>query len=204
MASDAHAKVGHSLFEDVQALLIGGAFCGVGVFLLHQAGLATGGIAGLALLLSYVVPVSPGWLFLLLNLPFYYFAWRALGRDFAVKTVLATALLGLFAAVMPQLVALSRIDALFAALFSGALIGMGILALARHRASVGGSGVLALFLQESRGWRAGYIQMAFDGGILIASLFVFDLHRVLLSVLSAGTMNLVLALNHRPGRYAGY
>ena len=72
------------------------------------------------------------------------------------------------------------------------------------RASVGGSGVLALFLQESRGIRAGYFQMAFDACVLFASLFVFDGRHVILSVLSAAAMNLVLALNHRPGRYAGY
>ncbi|MDB5685101.1 MAG: hypothetical protein JWM75_2799 [Sphingomonas bacterium] len=64
--------------------------------------------------------------------------------------------------------------------------------------------MLALFLQERRGWRAGFVQMAFDAIVLFASLFVFDLGRVGMSVLSAGTMNLVLVLNHRPGRYAGY
>jgi len=204
MATIPPTAVGHSRFEDIQALLIGGVFCGMGVFLLHQAGIATGGVAGLALLLSYLVPVSPGWLFLVLNLPFYYFAWRALGPGFTVKTVMATALLGLFAAALPSWIGVARINPLFAALFSGALLGMGILALARHRASVGGSGVLALFLQESRGIRAGYFQMGFDACVLVTSLFVFDLRHVVLSVLSAGAMNLVLALNHRPGRYVGY
>jgi uncharacterized membrane-anchored protein YitT (DUF2179 family) len=204
MGSSAHPAVGHTRLEDAHALLIGGSFCGMGLFLLHQAGLATGGISGVALLLSYVVPVSPGWLLPILNLPFYYFAWRVLGRAFAIKTVIATALLGVIAAMLPAWIELGRIDGVFAALFSGALVGMGILALARHRASVGGIGVLAIFLQDRRGWRAGYVQMAFDACILFGSLFVFDLTRVGLSVLSAGTMNLVLALNHRPGRYAGY
>jgi uncharacterized membrane-anchored protein YitT (DUF2179 family) len=204
MTNSAHPAVGHSRLEDAHALLLGGAFCGMGVFLLHLAGLATGGISGVALLLSYVVPVSPGWLLPILNLPFYYFAWRALGPAFAIKTVIATALLGIIAAVLPAWIEIGRIDRVFAALFSGALVGMGILALARHRASVGGIGVLAIFLQDRRGWRAGYVQMAFDACILFGSLFVFDLTRVGLSVLSAGTMNLVLALNHRPGRYAGY
>jgi uncharacterized membrane-anchored protein YitT (DUF2179 family) len=204
MASTASPSVGHSLLEDVQALLIGGGFCGLGLFLLHQAGLATGGIAGVALLLSYVVPVSPGWLFLLLNLPFYYFAWRTLGAAFAVKTIVATVFLALLAAMLPSWLAVSRLDPVFAALFSGALIGMGILALARHRASLGGIGVLALFLQDRRGLRAGYVQMAFDGCVLLASVFLFDWERVLLSILCAATMNIVLVLNHRPDRYAGY
>jgi uncharacterized membrane-anchored protein YitT (DUF2179 family) len=196
--------MGHSHLDDLHALLLGGSFCGMGVFLLHHAGLATGGISGVALLVSYLVPVSPGWLFLLLNIPFYFFAWRTLGPAFAVKTIIATVLLGTIATLMPEWMEVGRLDRVFSALFSGALVGMGILALARHRASVGGIGVLALFLQDRRGWRAGYVQMAFDACILFGSLFVFDLTRVALSVLSAATMNLVLALNHRPGRYAGY
>jgi len=195
---------GHSRLDDLHALLLGGAFCGMGVFLLHRAGLATGGISGVALLLSYLVPVSPGWMFLLLNLPFYFFAWRTLGAAFAVKTIIATVLLGVIATLLPAWIEVGRLDRIFSALFSGALVGMGILALARHRAGVGGIGVLALFLQDRKGWRAGYVQMAFDACILFGSLFVFDLTRVALSVLSAATMNLVLALNHRPGRYTGY
>lgn len=204
MQRSTEPAMGHTRLDDLHALLLGGAFCGMGVFLLHRAGLATGGISGVALLISYVVPVSPGWLFLLLNIPFYFFAWRTLGQAFAIKTIIATALLGIIASVLPQWIEVGRIDRVFSALFSGALVGMGILALARHRASVGGIGVLALFLQDRRGWRAGYVQMAFDICILFGSLFVFDLTRVALSVLSAATMNLVLALNHRPGRYAGY
>ncbi|MDB5689252.1 MAG: YitT family protein [Sphingomonas bacterium] len=204
MDGSTEPAVGHTRLDDLHALLLGGAFCGMGVFLLHQAGLATGGISGVALLVSYLVPVSPGWLFLLLNIPFYFFAWRTLGSAFAIKTIIATVVLGTVATFLPAWIEVGKVDRIFAALFSGALVGMGILALARHRASVGGIGVLALFLQDRRGWRAGYVQMAFDAAILLGSLFVFDLARVALSVLSAATMNLVLALNHRPGRYTGY
>lgn len=194
----------HHPFEDALALLIGSLFCAAGIYLLHAVGLATGGIAGLALLVSYVVPVGPGRLFVLINLPFYYFAWRALGPSFAAKTVIATVLVGILAPLLPGWMSFGWLNPVFASLFAGTLIGMGILALARHRAGVGGSGVLALFLQHSRGWRAGYVQMAFDGCILLASLFVFSPSRVFLSVLSAATMNLIFALNHKPGRYLGY
>jgi uncharacterized membrane-anchored protein YitT (DUF2179 family) len=197
-------KVRHTMLDDTHALFIGVMFCGVGLYLLRQSMLVTGGMAGVALLLSYVTALPSGWLFIALNIPFLYFAKRALGTAFAVKTLIATLAVGWLASFLPMWMTLSRLDPVFCALFSGVLLGMGLLALARHRSSVGGIGILALYLQERRGWRAGYVQLAFDCVILLVSLFLFDLRTVGLSVLTAGTMNLVLAFNHKPGRYAGY
>ncbi len=42
----------HTLIEDVHALLIGTSFISVGLILLKAAGLVTGGIAGIALIVS--------------------------------------------------------------------------------------------------------------------------------------------------------
>jgi len=39
--------------------------------------------------------------------------------------------------------------------------------------------------------------------ILLAALFVLNYEQVLLSMLGAVVLNLVIALNHRPGRYLG-
>jgi uncharacterized membrane-anchored protein YitT (DUF2179 family) len=62
-------------------------------------------------------------------------------------------------------------------------------------------GIVALVLQERRGWRAGHVQMAVDAAIVAAALALFEPRRVLLSLLGALALNMVLAINHRPGRY---
>ena len=80
---------------------------------------------------------------------------------------------------------------------------IGILILFRHRMSLGGVNLLALYLQEHHGMRAGYVQMASDALILLASIFVLGLDKLALSLLGTGVLNLVLAMNHRPGRYTG-
>jgi uncharacterized membrane-anchored protein YitT (DUF2179 family) len=64
-------------------------------------------------------------------------------------------------------------------------------------------GIAAVALQERLGWRAGKVQMAADVAILSLSLAVLAWPQVLLSVVGALTLNLVLAINHRPGRYIG-
>ena len=183
----------HNLAEDGYAIAIGCAFIAMGLMLLKQAGLVTGGMAGVALLISYLIPWSPATLFILVNIPFFLFGGRAMGLGFGLKT--------LFANIALQV---AKISPVFAALFGGSIIGFGILAIARHGAGVGGIGVVALILQKSRGWKAGRTQMGCDVLILLASLPILSADRFALSILSAGAINAVLFVNHRPGRYIGH
>lgn len=195
------AAVPHAWFEDLQALLIGGLFVALSVLLLREAGLLTGGTAGLAFLGHYLSGLPFGAVFFVLNLPCYLFAWRAMGPVFTAKTFAAVSLLSVYSEWLPHFIHLDGLDPAFAALLAGLLAGTGLLILVRHRASLGGLGVLALYLQEKRGWRAGKVQMAADGLILCGALLALDGQSVLLSVLGAAAMNLVIAVNHRPGRY---
>lgn len=193
----------HSAFEDLQALLIGSLFVALSVMLLRQTGLITGGTAGLAFIGHYLSGLPFGWVFFTLNLPFYLFAWRAMGWVFTIKTFIAISLLSLYSEWLPRLIHIDHLQPMFAAVLAGLLAGAGLLMLIRHRASLGGLGVLALWLQERFGWRAGKLQMAADALILLSGLLALDLRSVVLSVLGALAMNVVIAVNHRPGRYVG-
>ncbi|MEN3112374.1 YitT family protein [Uliginosibacterium paludis] len=193
----------HSLLEDVQALLVAPLFMALAVMFFRQAGLLTGGTAGLAFLFHYLSGWRFGVLFFAINLPFYVFAVRALGWPFTFKTFAAVALLSVYSELLPRLLSLDHLDVIFAAIMAGLLAGISLLILIRHKASLGGLGVLAIFLQERYGIRAGKFQMGADCAIVLASFFVVDAWHVLLSVLGAVALNLVIAVNHRPGRYMG-
>ena len=82
-------------------------------------------------------------------------------------------------------------------------LSVGLLMLIRHKASLGGLGVLAIHLQNTRGWRAGKTQMAADVLILAVGVLVRDPLSVALSVVGAVALNLVIAVNHKSGRYIG-
>ena len=192
----------HTAFEDAQAIFTGTLFVSLALILYGQVGLMTGGTAGAAFVLHYATGVSLGKLFFLINLPFYWFAWRRMGREFTLKTFVAITLLSGFAEWSPQLFAIERLHPAYAAVLGGLLLGSGCLFLARHRASLGGATVVSLYLQQARGWRAGKVQMVIDCSILALSLFVIPADRVAYSVLGAVVMNLFIAVNHRPGRYA--
>jgi uncharacterized membrane-anchored protein YitT (DUF2179 family) len=73
----------------------------------------------------------------------------------------------------------------------------------RHHASLGGVNVLVLYLQERHGGRAGKVQMAIDCAIVLAAFAIVDAKQVVLSMVGALALNLVIAINHRAGRYLG-
>ena len=192
----------HSSFDDAQAIFSGTLFVSIAMMLFGQAGLLTGGTAGVAFLLHYATGVSFGKLFFLVNLPFYWFAWRHMGRAFTIKTFSAIALLSVMTDWASRYISIDSLHPAFAAVLGGLLLGTGCLFLARHRASLGGATVLTLYLQEKRGWPAGKVQIGIDCTVVLLALFVIPPQRVGWSVLAAVVMGLFLWINHKPGRYA--
>ncbi|MWV15086.1 YitT family protein [Pseudomonas sp. L-22-4S-12] len=195
--------VRHPLWEDALALLFGTAMVALGIAFYSHAGLLTGGTVGLAFLLKYLAGWPFGLVFFLLNLPFYALALWRMGWPFTLRTACAVALVSLFAELTPRWVVFAELNPLYAAVFGGFAMGLGLLMLFRHRASLGGVNILALYLQERFGLRAGAVQMGVDAAIVLASIFVVAPDKVALSVLGAVMLNLVLAINHRAGRYMG-
>jgi uncharacterized membrane-anchored protein YitT (DUF2179 family) len=203
MASEAPAASQHSAFEDAQAIATGALFIALGVALFASAGLLAGGTAGLAFLIHYATGWRFGVVFFVVNLPFYVLAWRAMGAAFTLKTFCAVAALSLATELMPFVLRFESLQPLYAGVMGGFLIGAGLLMLFRHKASLGGINILALYLQQHRGWRAGKVQMAIDCVIVLAAFAVVEPWRIAVSVLGAVALNLVVAVNHRPGRYLG-
>lgn len=198
------AALRHRPFEDILALLTGTTFVALGVLMFKQLGLLTGGTAGVAFWLHYATGWNFGLIFFAINLPFYALAWKRMGRAFTFKTFAAVALLTLLTNLLPQWIGFSQLQPLVAALVGGSLMGTGMLILFRHRASLGGFNMLALYLQESRGWRAGRIQMALDATIVLLAFAVTDWQHIALSVLGAVLLNQTLATNHQKGRYVAH
>lgn len=192
----------HGLLEDLQALLTGSLLAALGVVLFREAGLVPGGTVGLALLLHYATSLDASWMLLAANAPFYALACWRMGREFTLKTLLAVGLMALFVAWLPRGLAIQSLSPALAAVLGGVVCGVAILVLFRHRASLGGFNMLVLYLQEKLGWSPGKVQMALDAVLVVGGgLLVADAARIAHSVLAVVTLNLVLAVNHRPGRY---
>jgi len=193
----------HTLFDDVYGIAVGILFVVMGVLLLQAAGLITGGVAGISLLLSYTSSYSVGMLFMLINLPFFLFGYLFMGARFTVKSLIGSILIMAMLKLMPSGLVIGHIHPMVAALGGGTFCGMGILALARHGAGVGGTGIVTLWLQKKYGINAGRTQVAIDGVILLAALLIVQPELVGWSSLSAIAMSSMVMAWHRPGRYFG-
>ena len=194
----------HACYEDVLAILTGTLLVALGMLIYSEAVLLVGGVIGMALLAQYATGLKFWLVFFLLNLPFYLLAVRSLGWRVALRTLAAVGLVSLFSRFIASWVEFEHLDPVYAAVIGGALCGTGLLVLFRHGAGLGGANILAIYLQEKHGVRAGYFQLGVDLAILTASIFVLSPNRLLLSMVSAAIVNLTLALNHRPGRYFGF
>ena len=193
----------HTWVEDLVGLATGTYLASIGVWFLQSAGAVTGGTAGLSLLLHYRTGLPVGMLLIAVNAPFFALAARRKGRQFTLRSLACTAALAALTSVQPMLLGPITPSPVAAVVSGNLLAGVGILILFRHRSSLGGFGILALLAQERLGWRAGYVQMAMDVTVVVSSLAVVGVPVVLVSALGALVLNLVLALNHRPGRYLG-
>ncbi|MGF1767951.1 YitT family protein [Enterovibrio makurazakiensis] len=191
----------HNLRENLLALLLGSALVSLGVIFFNQVGLLTGGTAGLAIFVTKVSDFTFGQVFFALNLPFYLLSVMRMGWRFTLNTFVAVTLVSIAVDHLHHVIQITHIEPLYAALIGGGLIGMGMLVIFRHKMSFGGFNILALYLQERFSIRAGKVQMALDCAIVVMSLFIVDITLILLSVLGAITTNLILAMNHKPGRY---
>lgn len=194
----------HSAAENIAGLVVGTFVISLGLDLLRTGGAVTGGTAGLALLLSY----GTGWpfplLFVAVNAPFFVLAAWVKGWRFTLISAVTVVAVSAFAVVHDAGLEILRLEPVYAVVAGNMLCGIGMLILFRHGASVGGFSIVALVAQERWGWRAGYVQLAFDLVVVAGSLAVIAPLTTALSALGAVVLNVIIAMNHRPERYVGH
>lgn len=194
----------HGLLDDAQGIAYGATMAAFGVVMLTHLGFVTGQTAGLALLISYATGWGFGPVFFVVNLPFYWLGWKRIGPAFVAKTFLSVALLSVLVQVLPRYVSFATLHPALGALLIGFVSGSALLALFRHGASLGGVGIVALWLQDRTGFRAGWTQILFDLCVFALALLLRDAATVAWSFLGAVVLNLVITFNHRRDRYIGF
>lgn len=191
----------HSRLEDFLALLTGTFMISFALMLMKSAGIMTGGTVGLSLLIHYISNWQFSIIFFVLNIPFYYLAYKRMGMQLVIKTFMAVALLSFFSFINPKFIQLEDLNPIYASILSNILVGVGMLILFRHRSSLGGVNLLALFMQSHYKIPAGKFQLGLDLSILLMSAFFVDLKLLLISVLGSIVLNVVITFNHKESRY---
>jgi len=194
----------HNIREDLFGITIGAVLLSVGINILENGEILTGGTAGLALLIAHQFAQNVAIIYPLVSAPFLLLSWFKKGKIFTIRTALTVLYVSFLVNLVPQIMHIDVKNDLLASLISNIFLTMGLLALFRHNSSVGGFGVVALIAQEQFNFKAGYAQLILDLMVMGVALLYYSPNQVFVSLLGVIVLNLGLAVNHRADRYLGY
>lgn len=107
---------------------------------------APGGLTGLATVLNYLFQLPVGITSLVMNIPLFIIGYRAMGRMFVVRSLVATVLFSVLIDLIP-LPAMTH-EPLLGALFGGVLLGAGLGLILRGGATTGGTDMVARMIHN--------------------------------------------------------
>lgn len=171
------------ILVDVFLLSIAVAAAGFGLkgFLLPSH-FIDGGAVGVALLASVVTGWPLSSLLVVINLPFILLGYRAIGREFAVKTAVAIFALSLVVEFVPY--PHITADKLLVAVFGGFFIGMGTGLAVRGGGVIDGSEVMAINLSRQKGLSIGDIVLIINVLIFAVAAYLISMEAAMYSILT--------------------
>lgn len=125
-----------------------GSFLGAAAYplFLTPNRIAPGGITGIATILNHLLLWPVGTVSLALNVPLFIIGYKAMGRVFAFRSLVATVLFSLLIDVIPFRPMTD--DPLLATLYGGVLLGAGLGLIMRGGATTGGSDMVARMVHK--------------------------------------------------------
>lgn len=142
----------------------------------------SGGIAGLSIIVNTLTGWPTGILVLLMNIPILYLGYRYIGGKFIILTSLAVLSFSSFLDVVPLSPAVN--DLLLAAIFGGALNGLGLGLVLRVGGSTGGTDVIGVIANRKFAISIGEVLMGFNAIIVAVSAVLFDLTSALYTLIA--------------------
>ena len=136
---------------------------------------ATGGTAGLAIVLSNVLPLSVGVLMLLINIPLLLVSLKYLGKKFAIKTIICIAFIVLFVELLTKILRLPSFsnDLMLATLYGGLSVGLGLGLIFKGGSSAGGGTILAKIISSKTSMKTSTVILILDALVVLSAGYVF-------------------------------
>jgi uncharacterized membrane-anchored protein YitT (DUF2179 family) len=166
------------------------------------AELASGGVSGIAQLISHFTGWPIGLMVLIGNVPLFILGWRFLGgRRFAIRTAIAIVTYSLFTDLLLKIPAFAYysnilindlkgdifLNSLYGAIMSG--IGYGLVY--RARGTSGGSDILARILNKWRGVSMTQSYLMADTAVILSAGFIFGWKQALYAMITLYVSGLV-------------
>lgn len=135
--------------------------------------IAPGGITGIATVLNYLFQWPVGTVSLILNIPLFLIGYKAMGKSFVIRSLVATVLLSLFIDLLPLKPMTD--DPLLGSIFGGVLLGIGLGFVLKGGATTGGTDMAARVVHNHIPYLSvGLILFAIDCLVVILAGFQIE------------------------------
>lgn len=181
--------------KDVLLILIGSTVTSIATkYFFDPAGLVTGGVSGLAIIIKYLTGEYsslqiPLWVSnLLVNIPIFLFAWKTEGFRSIMRTGLSWLIITAELAIFPEYDLISG-NLLLVSVYGGICFGIGTGLLLMARATSGGTDMLGNTLHRYvRQYSVGRLIQFLDGIVVILGAVVFNVEHTLYALISVYIM----------------
>ena len=175
-----------SVLKGYILIIIGSFIIGYAIKnILDPVNLVTGGVSGFAVIFNGLWNV-PLWITnTALNIPLFLITFIIKGKNFMIKTVVATVTLSVALAVIPEHNVIDGGDILLSAIFGGIVMGVGTGVVFMNRATTGGTDMMAADIQHfMRHKSVAQILMVLDGMVVLLGAGIFGINKALYAVIS--------------------
>ncbi|MDO4302771.1 MAG: YitT family protein [Bacillota bacterium] len=154
---------------------------------------APGGVSGLSIILSRLIPLETGTLFLVINVPIMILGVWQFGKRFLLGTLYATFMSSVFTNAFKAFPPLTK-EPVLAAIFGGALLAAGMGMVLRCGATTGGTDIIVKCLRRRKPYlKTGTLFLLLDAVVVGIGGIVFrNVDAVLYSALSTMITSIVL------------
>ncbi|MBD7985073.1 YitT family protein [Sporosarcina sp. Sa2YVA2] len=142
-----------------------------------------GGIIGISLILNYMTDIPFGILILVINLPFLFFGYKHIGKNFFISSSVAILLLALIEFPLKS-VGPFVTDPLLATVFGGLILGAGVGLVIRNGGALDGTEILGILLTRKIPFSVGEFVMFFNIFIFGWAGFVLTWENAMYSILT--------------------
>lgn len=183
-------KVSKQLFLIPVASLI--YSIGIALFLDPNA-IAPGGVTGVAIVLSRILPLDTGTFILILNIPLLITAWRLFGFRFVLSSLYTIANVSFFTNILEMFSPFTT-DLILAAVGGGALMALGLGIILRNGTTTGGTDIIVKLIQRrKKHLKTGILFMMVDICVLLFSYIVMrDFEKLMYAGITVLVISIVL------------
>lgn len=142
-----------------------------------------GGIIGISLIVNFITDIPFGILILVFNLPFLYFGYKHIGKNFFLSSSYAITFLAIIEFPLKSVGAFVT-DPLLATVFGGLILGAGVGLVIRNGGALDGTEILGILLTKKIPYSVGEFVMFFNIFIFGWAGFVLGWEQAMYSILT--------------------